>query len=265
VIALHWSGARTIEGKPGRTANYCPELSNIARPVVPFELGKGSWHEHEEPELVERSLCEKRQVLEPNAQWRHLQDHVLSEPVVEVLSQATTTNRNGEIFVRRRDEARVDLVGPRCSEPPAFTILEQPQELRLVGDGHRGHLVQDEQPLRGKLCCARAIERTREGTLHGPEELALEMIWGHRRAVEDDETTRHTGCGVQRARDEILADAALAANEHASKRELDEHRDLAFEGRNRPRSSKDQWSDGCQGRSRRAAAVRRGLRLVVSA
>ena len=55
----------------------------------------------------------------------------------------------------------------------------------------------------------------RERALHVPEELALEQRLGERAAVDGDERPCRRGpCVVERARDELLAGAALAGDQH---------------------------------------------------
>ena len=81
--------------------------------------------------------------------------------------------------------------------------------------GELADLVEEEGPSGGLLEEAAPIARgVGEGPLLVPEELALEQVLGDRAAVQRDEGERlPVGVRVERARDQFLAHAALAADE----------------------------------------------------
>src|SRR5690606_1537308 len=69
----------------------------------------------------------------------------------------------------------------------------------------------------GQLEAADAVAmRAGERALHVPEELAFEQLARDRRAVHlDQRTVRARAAGVNRVRDELLADSRFALDQHA--------------------------------------------------
>src|SRR5262249_10126618 len=113
--------------------------------------------------------------------------------------------------------ADVHVLRAVAADAADVAALEEPQELRLDGEAHLADLVEEERAQVRRLgeALARA-DRARERALLVAEELALEERLLQRAAVEDDE--RRLGAaapGVDGARDQLLARAALALDHDA--------------------------------------------------
>ena len=100
-------------------------------------------------------------------------------------------------------------------EAADLALLEHPQELALQRRRHLRDLVEEEGSVVGELEAARARRGgAGERALLVAEELALEERLGDRRAVEGDETRGGARTQVvDRARDDLLAGAALAGDQ----------------------------------------------------
>src|SRR5690606_33495580 len=94
------------------------------------------------------------------------------------------------------------------------------QHLGLRGRRHVADLVEDQRAAVGLLELARAIlGGAGERALHVAEELALDQLRGTRRAVHlDQRLLAARRALVQRRRDELLARAVLAGDQHARRR-----------------------------------------------
>jgi hypothetical protein len=103
-----------------------------------------------------------------------------------------------------------------CADGADLAFLQGAQELRLEVERHLAHLVEEERAAVGELEEALLVfGRAREAALLVSEELALEEVLGHGRAVlRDEELVLAVGPVVHRARDELLARAGLALDEH---------------------------------------------------
>src|SRR5262249_15397490 len=90
------------------------------------------------------------------------------------------------------------------------------------------HLVEEERPAGGRLEPAGLVlPGPGEGAAHVPEELALEQVFGERRARDRDEgAVAPRAPGVDRAREHVLARAALAEEEQRRLRRRGLPRDL---------------------------------------
>src|SRR4030095_14087895 len=113
-------------------------------------------------------------------------------------------------------DADVDLQGARSAQTLEFPLLQHSQDLRLRDQREVGDLVEEERAAVGQLEAAfLAPGGARERALLVPEQLGLEQRFRERRAVD-----RHEGAGaptgtlVDRARDQLLARAALALDEN---------------------------------------------------
>src|SRR5262249_36596714 len=110
------------------------------------------------------------------------------------------------------------------------------QQLHLHLDGDLGDLVEEQRALVRELEAAGLVrDGAGERALLVAEELALDERRRDRRAVDADERSLSTRrVLVQRARDELLAGARLAGDEHRRRRVrhlLDEAEDLLEAGR----------------------------------
>ena len=149
------------------------------------------------------------------AQRRHLErDDV--EPVVEVLAEPALRDLLGEVAVRRRDHADVDLDRLRAADALELVLLQEAQQLDLDRRRDLADLVEEQRAAVGErepavLARHRAGERAALVT----EQLALEQRLGERRAVQlDERAVRARRPLVDRVGDELLAGAALAGDQH---------------------------------------------------
>ena len=90
----------------------------------------------------------------------------------------------------------------------------------MKGRGKLGDLVEEQGAALGRLEETFLVDlRAGEGALHVAEELALDQALGDCAAIHRDERLlRARALGVHRARDQLLADAALAGDEHRGPR-----------------------------------------------
>ncbi|OGL00334.1 MAG: hypothetical protein A3E31_01655 [Candidatus Rokubacteria bacterium RIFCSPHIGHO2_12_FULL_73_22] len=160
-------------------------------------------------------LREHADVLAALAERRHVdRDHV--EPVVEVLAEALLPHHLREVLVRGSHDAHVHAQRSRAAEPLELALLEHAQDLRLRHRGEVGDLVEEQRAAVGQLEAALlAPGRTGERALLVAEQLGLEQRLGQRRAVDGHEgPLRARRARVDRLRDQLLARAALALDQH---------------------------------------------------
>src|SRR5207245_8943408 len=121
-----------------------------------------------------------------------------------------------EVTVRRRDDAHVDGHGQARPERRDLALLDGAQELRLQRKRNLRHLVEEERPaLGGAEHAVMVVDGAGEGAAPVTEELAVEQRLRESGAVDGDERLPgERPALVDRTRDELLAGAALAADEH---------------------------------------------------
>src|SRR5438132_435606 len=104
------------------------------------------------------------------------------------------------------------LPGQSCE----FSVLQHLEQLGLQRRTHLADLVEEHRPVIGELELARLVlNRAGERAALEPEQLRLEQLGRQRGAIHLDErpVAAERG-GIERPRDKLLADAALAAHEH---------------------------------------------------
>jgi hypothetical protein len=145
-------------------------------------------------------------------------EHV--EPVQQVLAQLARLHRFQRVAVGRRDHAHVGLQHLRGAHAHEGARLQHAQQLDLQVQRHLGDLVQEQR------ASARALEkalvlavRAREAALLVAEDLRLDQVRRDRPAVDRQERLGAPARQVvHRARDHLLAAAALARDEHRHRR-----------------------------------------------
>ena len=97
-----------------------------------------------------------------------------------------------------------------------FTRLEEAQEQRLHAQAHLADFVHEDRSAVGRLEPAALVAmRVGEAALHVTEQLGLEQRVGKSRAVDRDERPASPRAAVvNQTRDDFLADAALAGDQH---------------------------------------------------
>ena len=177
------------------------------------------------------------------AQRRHDdRDHVEAEE--QILAELAALDRLLEILVGRRDHAHVHLDRARRSEPLDLLLLQDAQHLGLRLRAHVADFVQEDRPAIGLLELADLLlGGAGERSLLVAEQLRLDQFLGDRRAVDLHEPLAGArAVAVDGAGDELLADAALAEQQHGGvgrRRPLDrfEHARAAPDCRRRSRTS----------------------------
>ena len=167
-------------------------------------------------EPVEEVLDERRDVLAALAQRRHGQvDDV--EPVEQVLAERALRDHVAQVAVGRGDDADVDAAaGAIGADLLQLAGLEEAQQQALHAQRHLADFVEEDRAAVGHLELARLVAiGAGEAALDVAEQLRLEQRLGQAGAVDGDEVVvLARAVGVHRPRDEFLADAALAGDEH---------------------------------------------------
>ena len=196
------------------------ELADVAGPPVRAERGHGvGWDEVVDRTVVallaEEVLDEERDVLGTLAKRRD-REHDDRDAVVEVEPEAAVVDLGAQIAVRRGDEAHVDRDLVAAADAAEAPPLERPEQRRLERGRELADLVEEEG------AAVSALERALvtaigagERALFVAKELARDERGRERAAVDDDErATRARALIVERARDQLLARAGLADEEH---------------------------------------------------
>ena len=204
------------------------DLAHVARPVVLAQLLHAVGcearrrHAHLARELRDEVVRERPEVVEAIAQRRQVdREHV--EPVVEVLAELALLDHLLEVAVRRRHEANVDLHGLVAADALELALLQRAEQLDLHLHREVADLVEEQRAAVGELeAAAAALHRAREAALLVAEQLGLEDAGRERRAVDAHERLLLARrVDVDRVRDELLAGAGLAAQEHRRRHRRD--------------------------------------------
>ena len=166
----------------------------------------------------------------PLAQRRN-RDRKHRQPEVQILAVLARRDRRLQVAVRRRDDPHVDLKRRRAADPLEALLFERAQNLGLQRQRQIADLVEEQRAAMRHLELAElARRRAGERALLVAEQLGLEQGLGNRGAVDGDK--RSVGARterVQRAREQLLAGAALAFDQHGRvgrRRAVQRQRDL---------------------------------------
>ena len=161
--------------------------------------------------FLDEVMHEQRDVLGPLAQRRQVQrEHV--DAVIEILAKPAACNELLELAIGRGDDPDVDAPILIVADPAELLRLQDSQQLRLQRQRQLADLVEEQRPgVRGGEQTLAIARRVRERTADVAEQLVLEQLLWNRRTVDDHErrvvARRRV---VDRARDQLLAGAALA-------------------------------------------------------
>ena len=148
------------------------------------------------------------------------------QPVEEVLAEPPFLHHLPEIDVGRGDDSHVDLDRLHPAQAHEVAFLDDAQQLRLGLERHVADLVEEDAAAIGEIEePLLRIDRSGERAFHVPEERRLEEVRRQVAGVDGDErAVRARGIGVNRARDQLLAGAALALDENrrTARRRLDD-------------------------------------------
>ena len=252
-------------GQDHRVLDRVPQLPNVPWPRIPEQ----SVHRRR-PDPTDRfpvrptglrqeGADQKGEILATFPERGQMDLHS-AEAKVEVLAEATLLEDPVDAPIRGGDDPHVDGDLPGPPEAPVGMALEHAEELRLSGERHVRHLVQEQRALMRELEAALFADgRSGEGSALVPEELVLEQVGRQRCAVDRDERVgRPRRKPVHGPGHQLLPGAALTGNENAGPRRrnaLDE-----IEHFDHPRASShhpvDPWlrvrrrnTDGLEGRA----------------
>src|SRR6185436_11049433 len=165
----------------------------------------------------EEVLREQRHIVTPLPQRREVDaDDV--QAIVEVLAEAAVLHLLLQIDVGGGNDADVDLDRLHAAEAHELTLLHDAQQLGLRLDRHVADLVEEDAALVGQIEHALLrIHRAGERALDVTEQRRFEQVrrqvarvHGHERLL----AARRVA--VNRARDQLLAGAALAGDENGA-------------------------------------------------
>src|SRR5690606_36724056 len=145
------------------------------------------------------------------------------ERVVEILAEPAGGDLLLQRDVPRRNQPEVDRHRLTAPQPLDVPLLQDAQQLHLDGRRDGGDLVEEEGSTVRLLEQAAPVRyRSREGSLHVAEELALQQRLGERGAVDRHErTARPVGELVDRSCHQLLAGPRLASDQHRRGRRRD--------------------------------------------
>ncbi len=165
--------------------------------------------------MLDKMSNEGRDCLAPLAQRRN-HDGGGVEPVVEVVAELPRLDHRAQVAIGRRDQPNINRVGARRADRLDLVGLDRAQQLGLEAQRQLADFVQEQGAAVGRAEIAkRILARVGESAAHMAEELRLGQrldqvgaIEGHERAARDRAQR------MQRPRDELLAGAGFAVNQH---------------------------------------------------
>ena len=179
-----------------------------------------------------------------------------SEPVIQVLAKLAFGDPRGKRRVRGREDAHVDRDAGPAADALDLALLEHAQELRLERQRHVADLVQEERPAVGGLDPSDARLDAGGDAALDPEELRFEKTLGQRSAVDRHERLgRAIAAGVDHPRDELLARAALAADQDGGHRRRHPGNEIQDSAHGRRLSDEHAVSGRAAGRVEQAAVL----------
>ena len=138
------------------------------------------------------------------------------EAMEEVLPERAGAYARFEVLVRRRDDAHVDPNRHVAADPIELAVGQHAEQTRLELGRHVPDLVEEQRAAVGLLEPAETPGLgAGEGAALVTEELGLEQLARDRGGIEGDErAARSRAVSMQRPRDQLLAGARLAGDEH---------------------------------------------------
>ena len=165
--------------------------------------------------FIQEESHQERDVLRPLAE-RGKRDREDTESIVQVLAERLLADGLEQIAVGGGDDPDIDFPRGRPADSVELVFLQDAEQLRLRLEGELADLVEEDRPPIGELKPADSPgDGAGEGPLLMTEKLALDEPGGKCRAVElDQRLIPALAVGVDRPRDQFLARARLAADEH---------------------------------------------------
>ena len=167
--------------------------------------------------LGQKFARQQRNVLLALAQRRHKKRHYI-EPVKQIFAEIALGNLFFEVLVRRGDQAHIHAQRLRAAHRRKHLVIKSAQHLGLRLEAHVAHFVQKKRPSVGALQCAALFRRTaRLRAMPVAEKFCLDVRFGNGRAVQfDKDAIAAQALGMNGARDQFLAGARFAVDQHAA-------------------------------------------------
>ena len=208
------------------------ELAHVARPVVLRQQIERLRRQLEvasclfsSPYFSRKCCDEQRDVVLAIAQRRQL-DRDDVQPVEQILAEPPVLHHLPQVDVGRGDDADVDLDRLHAAEAHELALLDHAQQLGLRLERDVADLVEEDAALVGEVeQPLLRVDGAGERALDVAEQRRLEQIGRQVAGVDGDERAlRARRVGVDRARDQLLAGAALALNQdrRPARRRLDD-------------------------------------------
>ncbi len=162
----------------------------------------------------------------PVPQRRHHDpDHV--EPVQQIVAEPPCGDLLVEPDAGGRDDPHVDVDLPVTPDRPDLSLLQDPQQPVLDLQGDAADLVEEQgAPVRGPEQPFGAVLGAGERAANVAEQLGLEEVLRHRRAVDGHHPAGSFGAPVERSGEKLLSGTRFAQNQHGGVRGRRPHADL---------------------------------------
>src|SRR5262249_33968190 len=163
--------------------------------------------------LPEELANEQSEILPPRAQPRNGEAEQ-PQPRQEVLTEAALCGQRLKVPIRRRDHQHVDRDLTLAPHRPHPSVLDDPQQLRLEGEGHVPDLVEEEGALMRSPAQAWPVGMTAGArSVEVAKQLVLEKVLRQSGAVDGHQRALPARDAVQPARGDLLADAGFSGEQ----------------------------------------------------
>jgi hypothetical protein len=197
------------------------ELADVARPI---EIHQHLHRRGDAPRTLRPSSALKRatkrctnvgQVFLALAQRRRF-DGEYVEAIIEVFAEGVVGDELRQILVGRADDADIDLRRALAADRIDFAFLQHAQQFHLHVERQFADFVEEQRAaVRFNELASVVVRRAREAALHVAEQNGLNQVFRDRAAVHRHErTARALGSALDRTRQQFLADAAFAGDQH---------------------------------------------------
>src|SRR6516164_5589441 len=158
-----------------------------------------------------------RNILAPIAQRRDLDRHH-AQPIVQVLAESAGADLAAKLPIRRSNDPDIDLDAARPPYPLKSLLLQDAHNLALGFERHIGDLVEEQRAAMRTLKGA-DLARRPIAAKFGPEQLDLEPVGPHRRAVDRNKRALRTArMQMQQPPDDFLSGTRRSCDQHSAAR-----------------------------------------------
>ena len=147
-------------GQDDRPFDGMLQLAHIAWPAIVHQRGHRIGRDgpdvllHPRGRADQETVNERRNVLPPLAQRRHLDDEG-AEPEIQILPKRSGLDGRTQIAIGRGHDAGVDLDVALTADAPNLALLQSPEQLRLDGGRDFADFVEED------ACRCRRLRRGR--------------------------------------------------------------------------------------------------------